>query len=54
MGYDRGVNADELQQGKEKGKMKVCAINGSPKPEGNTAYALSLVLEELEKEGIET
>ena len=34
--------------------MKVCAINGSPKPEGNTAYALSLVLEELEKEGIET
>lgn len=34
--------------------MKVCAINGSPRPEGNTAYALSLVLEELEKEGIET
>ena len=34
--------------------MKVIAINGSPKANGNTAYAISLVLEELEKEGIET
>ena len=34
--------------------MKVVAINGSPKADGNTAYAISLVLEELEKEGIET
>lgn len=34
--------------------MKVVAVNGSPKANGNTAYAISLVLEELEKEGIET
>lgn len=34
--------------------MKVLAINGSPKPNGNTAYAIQLVLDELEKEGIET
>ena len=27
--------------------MKVIAINGSPKANGNTAYAISLVLEEL-------
>lgn len=34
--------------------MKVVAFNGSPKPDGNTAYAISLVLAELEKQGIET
>lgn len=34
--------------------MKVVAINGSPKANGNTAFAISLVLEQLEKEGIET
>lgn len=34
--------------------MKVIAINGSPRADGNTAYAISLVLEQLEKEGIET
>lgn len=34
--------------------MKVIAINGSPKKSGNTYHALSMVIKELEKEGIET
>ncbi|AQS58075.1 flavodoxin family protein [Desulforamulus ferrireducens] len=34
--------------------MKVVAINGSPNKQGNTYHALKLVLDELEKEGIET
>ncbi|MBS2097493.1 flavodoxin family protein [Carboxylicivirga linearis] len=33
--------------------MKVVAINGSPKKKGNTAHAIQLVANELEKEGIE-
>lgn len=34
--------------------MKVVAINGSPRRNGNTAGALKIACEELEKEGIET
>lgn len=34
--------------------MKVVAFNGSPRVDGNTAQSLKIVLEELEKEGIET
>ena len=34
--------------------MKVVAINGSPKKEGNTYHALRLVCEQLEAKGIET
>jgi multimeric flavodoxin WrbA len=34
--------------------MKVVAFNGSPKSQGNTYWALKMVTEELEKEGIET
>jgi multimeric flavodoxin WrbA len=34
--------------------MKVVAFNGSSRKDGNTAILLNLVLEELEKEGIET
>lgn len=34
--------------------MKVLAINGSPKPQGNTASALKLLLHEVEQKGIET
>ena len=34
--------------------MKVLAINGSPRPDGNTATALQLALQELELEGIGT
>jgi len=34
--------------------MKVIAFNGSPRKNGNTHRALGLVLEELEKEGINT
>ena len=34
--------------------MKVIAINGSPKKEGNTAQALQVLLGEVEKQGIET
>jgi len=33
--------------------MKVIALNGSPKKEGNTAYAVSLVAEELNDQGID-
>ncbi len=34
--------------------MKVVAFNGSPRVNGNTAQGISMVLEELKKEGIET
>ena len=34
--------------------MKVIAINGSPKDNGNTAQALRVMLGEIEKQGIET
>jgi multimeric flavodoxin WrbA len=34
--------------------MKALAFNGSPKNEGNTFHAISMVAAELEKEGIET
>jgi multimeric flavodoxin WrbA len=34
--------------------MKVVAINGSSRKDGNTAILLNLVLDELKKEGIET
>lgn len=33
---------------------KVVAINGSPRPEGNTAFMIRTMLEELENGGIET
>lgn len=34
--------------------MKVIALNGSPRKDGNTAAALKIMAEELKKEGIET
>ncbi len=34
--------------------MKVVAFNGSPNKEGNTFHAIKMVLNELEKEGIQT
>nr|HID59082.1 flavodoxin family protein [Desulfobacterales bacterium] len=34
--------------------MKVVAFNGSPRKGGNTAQAIQVVLDELEKEGIQT
>jgi multimeric flavodoxin WrbA len=34
--------------------MKVVALNGSPRKDGNTRDAINLVFEELKKEGIET
>lgn len=34
--------------------MKVVAFNGSPRRKGNTAQSLRVVLDEIEKEGIET
>ena len=53
-----GVNADDvlgLSEKEEKHrKMKVLAINGSSRKDGNTADMLNLVLGELEKEGYET
>jgi multimeric flavodoxin WrbA len=33
---------------------KVVAFNGSPRPEGNTRFLIRQMLQELEKEGIET
>lgn len=35
-------------------KMKVIAINGSPKAQGNTYHAIKLVLDELNEQNIET
>jgi multimeric flavodoxin WrbA len=34
--------------------MKVVAFNGSPRTNGNTAQSIQIVLDELQKEGIET
>ena len=34
--------------------MKVLAINGSPRPNGNTAILIRTIFEQLEKQGIET
>ncbi|AFQ45439.1 flavodoxin family protein [Desulfosporosinus meridiei] len=34
--------------------MKVIAFNGSPRGKGNTSQSIQIVLDELEKEGIET
>ena len=34
--------------------MKVAAFNGSARKDGNTAILINYVLQELEKEGIET
>lgn len=34
--------------------MRIVAINGSPKPKGNTYYALKTVCDELEQEGLVT
>ncbi|MDR2117254.1 MAG: flavodoxin family protein [Planctomycetaceae bacterium] len=34
--------------------MKVLAINGSPKPNGNTAQSLQILLQTVQEEGIET
>ena len=53
-----GVNATDVlglseKEGKSR-KMKVLAINGSSRKDGNTADMLNLVLGELEKEECET
>ncbi len=34
--------------------MKVVVFNGSPNKEGNTYHGIKIVIDELEKEGIET
>lgn len=39
---------------KEEVIMKALAINGSARKDGNTAILINAVLEELNKEGIET
>ncbi|HUW72356.1 MAG TPA: NAD(P)H-dependent oxidoreductase, partial [Methanosarcinales archaeon] len=38
----------------KEGPMKVTAFNGSPKENGNTAKAVGVIFEALNKEGIET
>ena len=53
-----GVHATDVlglsSKEEKRGKMKVLAINGSSRKDGNTADMLNLVLEELKKEGYET
>lgn len=49
-----GLNAFENLNVTENRKMKVLAINGSSRKDGNTADMLNLVLKELEKQGYET
>lgn len=53
-----GMNATDVlglsKKEEKRGKMKVLAINGSSRKDGNTADMLNLVLVELEKEGYET
>lgn len=49
-----GLNAAESMLSKNNKGMKVLAINGSSRKDGNTADMLNLVLGELEKEGYET
>jgi multimeric flavodoxin WrbA len=39
---------------RRKNMIKVVAFNGSPREEGNTSMLINLVLDELQKEGIET
>jgi len=43
-----------ITERKEKKMIKVVAINGSPRKEGNTNILLNLVLDKLKNEGIET
>lgn len=49
-----GLNAFESLNVTENRKMKVLAINGSSRKDGNTEDMLNLVLKELEKQGYET
>ena len=49
-----GLNAAESLNVTEKREMKVLAINGSSRKDGNTADMLNVVLQELEKQGFET
>jgi multimeric flavodoxin WrbA len=44
----------EYSRDKEIINVKVVAFNGSPRKDGNTAILVNMVLQELEKEGIET
>jgi multimeric flavodoxin WrbA len=43
-----------MSERKDEQAMKVVAFNGSSRKDGNTAILLNLVLDEIEKEGIET
>lgn len=49
-----GLHAAESINIMDKRKMKVIAINGSSRKDGNTVDMLRVVLQELEKRGIET
>lgn len=49
-----GITAASNLDFNDNRKMKIVAINGSSRKEGNTADMLNLVLKELEKEGHET
>lgn len=49
-----GLNAVEKLNVTEHRKMKVLAINGSSRKDGNTADMLNVVLRELEEQGYET
>ena len=49
---DAGVAGCESSQGKERISMKVVAINGSARKDGNTAILIKQVFAELKKQGI--
>lgn len=49
-----GLNAVEKLNVTDNRKMKVLAINGSSRKNGNTADMLNVVLQELEKQGYAT
>lgn len=49
------MNTSPLISNRKQNKnMKVIAINGSPRPRGNTSQALKIVLAEIEAAGIQT
>lgn len=49
-----GLNAAENLNATNNRKMKILAINGSSRKDGNTAAMLNVVLQELEKQGYKT
>jgi multimeric flavodoxin WrbA len=49
-----GKEGSDISSTQEEDTLKTVAFNGSPNKNGNTYHALQMVVDELEKEGIET